>query len=70
MPLSIAAEAAAITTAATQASKKAFIRILHKFRMAHATLNTSHAGGAHDRRCDSLQAVAAANRRPIGGRQA
>jgi hypothetical protein len=29
MLLSTAAEAAAITTAATQASKKAFIRILH-----------------------------------------
>jgi len=57
MLLSTAAEAAAITTAAKQASKKAFIRILYEFGMVNATPahrpQTSH---ATNRRCDGPQA--------------
>jgi hypothetical protein len=46
MLLSTAAEAAAITTAATQASKKAFIRILHNLARSYR----SPEGLADDRR--------------------
>jgi hypothetical protein len=45
MLLSTAAEAAAITTAVTQASKKAFIRILYKFGLTNRIpTDRSHVG--------------------------